>query len=74
MIVIGALSEWVVEKLTSDFPEQFHKLVANQIKSSKEEMEMRLKNNTIIEYRRKGSIYECVSLQAVKDNKASFLL
>lgn len=71
VLVIGALSEWVVDKLIIDFPEQFHRCMVNQIRCSKEEIEMRLNNNSIIEYRRRGSLFECVSLQAVKDNKVS---
>lgn len=67
--MIGALSEWVVDKLIIDFPEQFHRCIVNQMRCSKEEIEMRLNNNSIIEYRRRGSLFECVSLQAVKDNK-----
>lgn len=72
--MIGALSEWVVDKLIIDFPEQFHRCIVNQMRCSKEEIEMRLNNNSIIEYRRRGSLFECVSLQAVKDNKVSSLL
>jgi hypothetical protein len=67
--VIGALSEWVVDKLIIDFPEQFHRCIVQQMRCSKEEIEMRLNNNSIIEYRRRGSLFECVSLHAVKDNK-----
>jgi hypothetical protein len=69
VLVIGALSEWVVEKLVIDFPEQFHRCNVNKMRCSKEEIEMRLNNNSIIEYRRRGSLFECVSLQAVKDNE-----
>lgn len=69
VLVIGALSEWVVDKLISDFPQQFHRCIVNQMRCSKEEIEMRLNNNQIIEYRRRGSLFECVSLEAAKDNK-----
>lgn len=71
VLVIGALSEWVVEKLIIDFPEQFHRCMVKEMRCSKEEIEMRLNNNSIIEYRRRGSLFECVSLQAVKDNIVS---
>lgn len=74
ILVIGALSEWVVDKLISDFPVQFHRCIVNQMRCSKEEIETRLNNNSIIEYRRRGSLFECVSLQAVKDNKVSWEL
>jgi hypothetical protein len=74
ILVIGALSEWVVDKLIIDFPEQFHRCIVNQMRCSKEEIEMRLNNNSIIEYRRRGSLFECVSLQAVKDNKVRYKL
>lgn len=74
ILVIGALSEWVVDKLISDFPVQFHRCIVNQMRCSKEEIETRLNNNSIIEYRRRGSLFECVSLQAVKDNKVSLEL
>lgn len=74
VLVIGALSEWVVDKLIIDFPEQFHRCLVNQMKCSKDEIENRLKNNSIIEYRRRGSLFECVSLQAVKDNKVRIII
>lgn len=74
VLVVGALSEWVVEKLIIDFPEQFHRCMVNQMRCSKEEIEMRLNNNSIIEYRRRDSLFECVSLQAVKDNKVRYKL
>lgn len=45
--------------------------MVKEMRCSKEEIEMRLNNNSIIEYRRRGSLFECVSLQAVKDNKVS---
>lgn len=73
MLVIGPLSEWVVDKLLLDFPEQFHRCIVNQMRCSKEEIEMRLNNNQIIEYRRRGSLFECVSLEAAKDNKVRCL-
>jgi discs large protein 5 len=69
VLVIGPLTELVVEKLVNDFPDQFHRCIINQMRCSKEEIEMRLNNNLIIEYRCRGSLYECVSLEAAKDNK-----
>lgn len=74
VLIFGPLSEWVVDKLIIDFPEQFHRCMVNQMRCSKEEIEMRLNNNSIIEYRRRDSIFECVSLQAVKDNKVKSLI
>lgn len=71
ILVIGALRDWVVEKLIIDFPEQFRRCEINKLKCSKEEIESQLKDNTILEYRKRGSSFELVSLQAVKENFVS---
>lgn len=68
ILVTGALTDWVVEKLIIDFPEQFRRCDVSRLKCSKEEIESQLKDNTILEYRKRGSLFELVTLQAVKEN------
>lgn len=71
ILVTGALTDWVVEKLIIDFPEQFRRCDVSRLKCSKEEIESQLKDNTILEYRKRGSLFELVTLQAVKENLVS---
>lgn len=71
VLVLGPLAECVVDKLTIDFPEQFKRCIVNQMRCSKETMENGLQTNTIVDYRRRGSIFECTTIQAIKEHKVS---
>lgn len=69
---MGPLAECVMDKLTLDFPEQFKRCMINQVHSTKENMEQGLQNNAFIEYRKRGSIYECTTIQAIREAKVTF--
>ncbi|XP_055640988.1 disks large homolog 5 [Toxorhynchites rutilus septentrionalis] len=69
VLVLGPLSECVIEKLCIDFPEHFHRCQQNQMRCTKEDMESGVQNNAIADYRRRGSIFEYTSVQAILDNK-----
>uniref|UniRef100_A0A182NEA2 Uncharacterized protein n=1 Tax=Anopheles dirus TaxID=7168 RepID=A0A182NEA2_9DIPT len=70
VIILGPLSEFVIDKLCVDFPEDFAVLQESQKKCSKDEMELALQNNTIADYKmRSNGIFEYTSMQAVRDNK-----
>lgn len=68
IIVTGALCDLVVDKLASDYPEKFRKCEVSELRCSKDELEMQLKDNNILEYRKNGSKFELVTLQSVKEN------
>lgn len=70
VIILGPLSEFVIDKLCVDFPEDFAVLQESQKKCAKEEMELALQNNTIADYKlRSNGVFEYTSMQAVRDNK-----
>uniref|UniRef100_A0A182QL01 Discs large MAGUK scaffold protein 5 n=1 Tax=Anopheles farauti TaxID=69004 RepID=A0A182QL01_9DIPT len=70
VIILGPLSEFVIDKLCVDFPEDFAVLQESQKKCTKEEMELALQNNTIADYKmRSNGVFEYTSMQAVRDNK-----
>ncbi|XP_053661951.1 disks large homolog 5 [Anopheles marshallii] len=70
VIILGPLSEFVIDKLCVDFPEDFAVLQESQKKCTKDEMELAIQNNTIADYKlRSNGIFEYTSMQAVRDNK-----
>lgn len=69
VLVLGPLSECVIEKLCIDFPEQFHRCQPSQMRCTKEDMENGVQNNAIADYRRRGSLFEYTTIQSILDNK-----
>jgi discs large protein 5 len=69
VLVLGPLAEYVVDKLTIDFPKQFQRCMPIQMRCSKEAMEQGLQNNTIIDYRQRGSVFEWTTIQSIKEIK-----
>lgn len=69
ILIIGPLSEFVVDKLNADFPSEFERCKLLPMNCSVETLEKNLNNNIYVDYRRRGSIYECTTVQAIKDVK-----
>jgi len=67
VLVLGPLAECVVDKLTIDFPQQFMRCMLTSMNCSQEAMEEGLQNNIFVDYRRRGSIFECTTVQAIRD-------
>lgn len=69
VLIVGPLSECVIEKLCIDFPEHFHRSQLSQMRCTKEDMESGIQNNAIADYRRRGSVFEYTTIQSILDNK-----
>lgn len=69
VIVLGPLSECVIEKLCIDFPEHFQRCQQSQMRCTKEDMESGVQNNAIADYRRRGSLFEYTTIQAILESK-----
>lgn len=67
MLILGPLADCVAEKLTIDFPQLFERLIPTKMNCNQENMEEGLQNNILVDYRRRGSIYECTLVQAIQD-------
>ncbi|XP_066137661.1 disks large homolog 5 isoform X5 [Euwallacea fornicatus] len=66
VLVLGPLAECVADKLVSDFPEKFQRPVSDTRRCSQAQLDRELEDDLIIEYRRRGSCFECITAQAVK--------
>lgn len=69
ILVIGPLSDFVVDKLNADFPSEFERCKLLPMNCSEETLEKNLNNNIYVDYRRRGSILECTTVQAIKEVK-----
>ncbi|XP_072743459.1 disks large homolog 5 isoform X6 [Anoplolepis gracilipes] len=67
VLIIGPLSECVVTKLLQDYPGQFTRCLAEAMHCSQSTLEQGLRDSLYIDYRKKGSYFECTTVQAVKD-------
>lgn len=59
----------MLDKLNSDFPSEFERIKLVPMNCSEETLEKNLNSNVYVDYRRKGSIFECTTVQAIKDVK-----
>ncbi|XP_062549352.1 disks large homolog 5 isoform X2 [Armigeres subalbatus] len=69
ILIVGPLSECVIEKLCMDFPEHFCRSQLNQMRCTKEDMDSGVQNNAIADYRRRGSVFEYTTIQSILENK-----
>lgn len=67
VLVLGPLSDCVVDRLSIDFPQLFQRCIMTTMNCSQEAMEKGLQNNIFVDYRRRGSIYECTTVQAIRE-------
>lgn len=68
VLILGPLSECVADKMIkNDFPQQFERCLMTKMNCSQDAMEKGLQNNILIDYRKRDSIYECTTVQAIRD-------
>ena len=67
VLIIGPLSECVVTKLLQEYPGQFTRCLAEAMHCSQSTLEQGLRDSLYVDYRKKGSYFECTTVQAVKD-------
>ncbi|XP_050531919.1 disks large homolog 5 [Daktulosphaira vitifoliae] len=67
VMVVGPLADCVTEKLIADFPDLFMKYIPEVKHCSQASMEKGVADSLYIDYRKKGSVYECVSVSGLKE-------
>ncbi|XP_071565280.1 uncharacterized protein Dlg5 isoform X6 [Temnothorax nylanderi] len=67
VLIIGPLSECVVTRLLQEYPGQFTRCLAEAMHCSQSTLEQGLREALYIDYRKKGSYFECTTVQAVKE-------
>ncbi|KAL1497435.1 hypothetical protein ABEB36_008409 [Hypothenemus hampei] len=66
VLVLGPLAECVADKLVTDFPEKFQRPLTETRRCNQTQLDRELEDGLIVEYRRRGSCFECITVQAVK--------
>lgn len=67
VLIIGPLSESVVTRLLQEYPKQFTRCLVEAMHCSQSTLEQGLRDMLYVDYRKKGSYFECTTVQAVKD-------
>ncbi|XP_043274719.1 disks large homolog 5 isoform X2 [Venturia canescens] len=67
ILIIGPLNECVATKLLQEFPGKFTRCLPEAMHCSQATLEQGLRDSLYVDYRKKGSYFECTTVQAVKD-------
>jgi hypothetical protein len=67
VILVGALSDLISERLVQDFPYQYARVGLEVMRCDGPMLQEGLSNNIFVDYKRKGSHYECVTMGAIED-------
>ncbi len=76
VLIIGPLSDVIIEKLILDYPHKFAKCEPESMSCNQEALEEGLLSNILIDFRRRGSKFECYTVSGIKDicDRVSFFL
>jgi len=67
VLIIGPLNDVVTDKLISDFPHKFSKCEPKLMNLTQEALEKGILNNVIVDFKRRGSQFECYTLAGIKE-------
>lgn len=67
VLIVGPLSDYVVEKLIQDYPRKFVRVLPMMMPYPQAYMEKNLEESNFIEYRRKGTQFECVTAATIQE-------
>ncbi|XP_030383598.1 disks large homolog 5 [Scaptodrosophila lebanonensis] len=67
VLIIGPLSECVMDRLKIDFSNLFKLCEVTAMDCSQEAMEEGLKENIFVDYRRRGNKFECTTVEAISN-------
>jgi len=67
VLVVGPLAECVTEKLIQDFPDKFTRCIPEVMHCPLNMMEKGISENIFVDFRKKGSNFECTTVTAVKE-------
>lgn len=66
VIIIGPLMEVLFDKMEQDFPQTFQRCIPEVMRGSQQMMEKCLHELKLVDYRRRGSHFECTTVAAVR--------
>jgi len=67
VLIIGPLSECLMDRLTIDFSNLFKLCEVTAMDCSQEAMEEGLKENIFVDYRRRGNKFESTTVEAISN-------
>ncbi|XP_055915942.1 disks large homolog 5 isoform X1 [Eupeodes corollae] len=68
VLIIGPLSECVMDRLTIDFVNLFKSCEVTTMDCSQEAMEEGLQENIFVDYRRRGNKFECTTVESINNS------
>ncbi|XP_034934534.1 disks large homolog 5 isoform X2 [Chelonus insularis] len=68
VLIIGPLNECVATKLFQEFQGEFTRCLPEAMHCSQATLEQGLRDSLYVDYRKKGSYFECTTVQAVKES------
>ncbi|KAL3272364.1 hypothetical protein HHI36_013843 [Cryptolaemus montrouzieri] len=71
ILVLGPLAYCFVDKLVSDFPDQFQRAPSETRRCSQAVLDRELADGLLVDYKRRGSFFECTTVVAVRNVCAS---
>lgn len=74
VMIVSPLSDCITDKLTIDFPDMFMKYTPEAHECTQSFMDQGIAENALIDYRKKGSVYECVSVAGLKEACSNVIL
>ncbi|XP_074038201.1 MAGUK family member discs large 5 isoform X1 [Leptinotarsa decemlineata] len=66
VLVLGPLAECVADKLVQEFPDKFTRAATESRRCSQAQLDRELADGLLLEYRRRGTCYECITVSAVR--------
>lgn len=66
VLILGPLAELVVDKLVSDFPDKFQKVLPEPRRCTQAIVDQELHDGSIVDYKKKGSAFECTTVAAIR--------
>ncbi|XP_044595383.1 disks large homolog 5 isoform X2 [Cotesia glomerata] len=67
VLIIGPLNECVTTKLLQEFPGEFIRCIPEAMHCSQATLEQGIRDFQYVDYRKKGSYFECTTVDAVKE-------
>lgn len=66
-MIMGPLADCVMDKLVQDYPDKFARCMPELMHCSQAMLEKGIDENIFLDYRRKGSHFECTTVASVKE-------
>ena len=67
VLIVGPLADAVVDKLVSDYPHRFVRCQPEYMDCTLAALEKGVMENIFVDFRRRGSHYECTTISSIRE-------